>query len=167
MKKKLTIPLLLLVLLIWGWIFYKVIHATDDALPLPIVETKAVKKAMVYTAADSVVNYQPKGGYRDPFLADELVMAEEPVEVLQTVENVESPPEEVYIDWSVIKYLGEVSNASATKKVVLLGINEKDIMLKEGQTQEGITLLQNAASYIKIRYQEKENTILKEVMSVE
>jgi len=162
MKKKLTIPLLVLVMLIWGWILFKVIHASDDSLPMPNAPAQShtpPKKAVA--AADTVVNYQPQGGYPDPFLGTlagpepEIMAAEMPVE------NVAPPVEEVFVDWSVIKYLGEINSADAKKQVVLLSVGDKDFMLQEGQTQEGVTLLQNTNEYIKIKYQEKENKLMK------
>jgi len=161
MNKKLAIPLLLLVLLIWGWIFYKVIYATqDNLLPAAPVVTQ-IKKKKVISTPDSLPDYEPKGNYRDPFLAEEELEEEVPVQDMAMAESAIPPPQEPYIDWSTIKYLGEVSSASNKKKIVLVGLNEKDFMMKEGDTREGITLLQNTAGYIKIKYQGQENVITK------
>lgn len=160
MKKKLTIPLLLLVLLIWGCIFYKVILATDETMPLPAASAKPALQKRAEAATAGINDYQPKGGYRDPFLTDEeAVEEEEAVEMVQPMENAVPPPEEAAVDWSAIQYLGEVSNAQ--RKVALFRLGEKDFMLKEGETREGLTLVQLSNEYIKIRYQEKENIIAK------
>lgn len=160
-KKKLTIPLLLLVLLIWGWIFYKIIQATEEpVLPTPVMA--AEKKSMPKTnLTDTIMSFKPKGGYRDPFLSAEIEAEPEVIETGEVVENYNPPPQEPYIDWGMIKYLGEVTNAKAKKSVILMGLNEKDFMIKVGETREGITLLQNTPTYIKIKYQGQENVMTK------
>ncbi|MEH6305271.1 hypothetical protein RYH73_06430 [Olivibacter sp. CPCC 100613] len=161
MKKKLTIPLLILVLLIWGWIFYKIIAATEDpVLPMPAVA--AEKKPITKTnLVDTATSFKPTGGYRDPFLAAEKNVEPANTESEEVVENYEQAPQEAYIDWGMIKYLGEVTNAKSKKSVILMGVNEKDFMIKVGETREGVTLLQNTANYIKIKYQGQENVMTK------
>lgn len=161
MKKKLTLPLLLLVLLIWGWIFYKIIQATEEPiLPTPVLaaEKKPTPKANL---TDTVTSFKPKGDYRDPFLSNVPVEEPEMIETGEAVENYNPPAQEAYIDWAMIKYLGEVKNPKTNKSVILMRMNEKDFMIKVGETREGITLLQNTATYIKIKYQGQENVMTK------
>lgn len=160
MKKKLTIPLLLLVLFIWGWIFYKVMHANEEPITLPPITVRSQRANTAMGSNDSLAHNLFEGNYRDPFLADAFV-EEVFFENFEMDENYELPMEEVYVDWSAIKYLGEVSNTRQGKQLVLLGIHDKDYMLKMGETREGVTLLRNDPTAVKISYQGKEHIITK------
>ena len=110
---------------------------------------------------DTITSFKPKGGYRDPFLSAGAEAEPEVIETGEVVENYNPPAQEPYIDWGMIKYLGEVTNAKAKKSVILMGLNEKDFMIKVGETREGVTLLQNTPTYIKIKYQGQENVMTK------
>ncbi len=161
MKKKLTYPLLVAVLFIWGWIFYKVLSASGDQYT-PTSETIAKPSLSPKPEPDEASSYEINGKYRDPFLADEhtVVAKEEELAGGMIQENMPQV-EELYVDWSQIKYVGEVNGKAAKKQVVIVNINGRDRMMKVGETSDGVTLLQHTSVYIKVRYQGKQHTIQK------
>lgn len=150
MKKKLTIPLLVLALGLWGAILYRLLTGGGEtALSAVTVQPTAPKVAVVEKPkADSLLlNYQ------DPFLEESEVepVSNEPMVAYDTY--VEETP---YIDWSQVQYLGSITGGEA---VALVAINGREYMLKAGDTVEGYTLVGQAGNSIAIRYQGQVGTV--------
>lgn len=151
MKKKLTIPLLVLTLVLWGAILYRVLSGGSEANVSAVNTQPAPKRAatvMERPGSDSLLlNYQ------DPFLieAEEEQTDEELVEAYDAYVE-----EEPYIDWSQVQYLGSVTGGAA---VALVMINGQEYMLKAGDTVDGYTLVGQDGNSITIRYQGQVSTI--------
>jgi|GEM_PF-1816588 len=160
MNKKLTYPLFVTVLFIWGWIFYKLFAATEDNYTPPKNAQQTPKRELKAHALN-IANYEINGHYRDPFM-DEVDAEPAIVEEEVVLENNNPPPqEEIFVDWSQIKYLGEISGIAKNRKVALLQINGQDRMMKDGETTDGVNLIRHTANEIMIKYQGKTNTIQK------
>lgn len=143
MKKKLTFPLLVLVLLLWGAIFYRIfsgLGADNEVIPLP--KTTVSAKATTERADDDTLLLN----YRDPFLSDvQEVIDMEDDSVIMDYEYVEEAP---YVDWSQVQYLGSVNNSGSGKAIALVSINGREYMLTSGETVDGFTLLKQNGSSI-------------------
>ena len=152
MKKKLTIPLLVLALVLWGAILYRLLTGGGEtALSAVTVQPTAPKVAVVEKPkADSLLlNYQ------DPFLA-EAKTAIEPVEEGSFEADDAYVEETPYIDWSQVQYLGSVTGGEV---VALVMINGQEYMLKEGDAAEGYTLMGVVGNSIAVRYEGQVGTV--------
>lgn len=154
MKKKLTFPLLVLVLLLWGAIFYRVfsgLGADTDVTPTP----KAVVPSR--PAAD-VTDDTLLLNYRDPFLSNvqEAPVMEEDTLVADYGYVEEAAP---YVDWSQVQYLGSVNNRGNGKSVALVRINGREYMLTSGETVDGFTLVKQNGLSISMSYSGQVTTV--------
>lgn len=150
-KKKITYPLLLVVLLIWGAIFYRLFFpSADHQLPIPQSDDVAVlkHKSAPYEREEKTL----LGNYADPFMRKEERIADEQVYVeVERAEHV--PVEEFYVDWSGIEYVGEISNAATKRNIIIVRIHGKEHMMTVGQTQQELTILRNAPDALLLQYQ--------------
>ncbi|MGK6353198.1 hypothetical protein [Parapedobacter sp. DT-150] len=153
MNKKLTYPLLVLVLILWGVIFYRIFSGwSDEESAMPLPQRLAERVAPERPVDDSLLL-----DYRDPFLdnvdGETPMMTED--SLAMAYEYVEETP---YVDWSQVQYLGSV-NSTGGKAVALVSINGKEYMLKPGETVDGYTLVGQVGSSIAVRYQGQVGTI--------
>ena len=154
MKKKLTFPLLILVLVLWGAIFYRIFSGlgTDR-------EVKPLQKAPVSDgrAAEWAADDTLLLDYRDPFLTEvrEMPVAAED-HVIADDGYIEETP---YVDWSQIQYLGSVNNSGSGESIALVMINGREYMLTPGETVDGFTLVRQKGSSIDMKYLGQETTI--------
>ena len=154
MKKQLTYVLLILVFILWGAIFYRLL---SDETP----ETANVAKRIIDSIPvnDTVANYELIADYRDPFFEgkDIVVTTETPLE-----DNY-LPTEtlETYTEPVPISYVGIIQNPSNNKQIIILNIEGKDVMFSDGETRQNVTFLKNFDSYVQILYHHKIETIYK------
>ncbi len=155
MKKKLNYPLLALVLLLWGAIFYRVFSGLKEDQPITPARnaTPHVK---------TVKEHRPSAGllldYRDPFLGSGVDEAYEGADEYSYMEGdyLEAEP---YVDWSMITFYGAITSDSGAKTVALVRINGQEYLLKLGETVEGFTLLGKKGNSITVRHQGQVGTI--------
>ncbi|MEC3882036.1 hypothetical protein [Parapedobacter sp. 10938] len=144
MKKKLTIPLLVAALVLWGVILYRVLAGGGETVGSAATLQPQPQKAAVVAKpkADSLLL-----NYPDPFLEEVEVepLGVEPVEAYDTYEE-----EVPYIDWSQVQYLGSVTGGEV---VALVMINGQEYMLKAGDTVAGYTLVGQIGNSIAVRYE--------------
>lgn len=154
MKKKLTIPLLILVLLLWGAIFYRIFSGPGEGGNAPVVAATPAKVAVAERAVDDSLLLD----YRDPFLGHMgalPAMAEDTL-MMEEYEYVEEVP---YIDWSQVQYFGSVDGGREGKAVALVGVGGREYMMKPGETVEGYTLVGAVGNSIVLNYQGQTGTI--------
>lgn len=155
MKKKLTFPLVALVLLLWGAIFYRIFSGLgEEGGSVPLAAVIRPKEPIAERIKDDSLLLD----YRDPFLerADEGPAPEGDTLLMAGYEYVEEIP---YIDWSQVLYFGSVNNSSGRKAVALVNINGKEYMLKAGETVDGYTLVGRVGNSIAVSYQGQVATI--------
>ncbi|WP_257667128.1 hypothetical protein [Parapedobacter tibetensis] len=154
MKKKLTYPLLAVVLVLWGLIFYRIFSGLSGSEPVDPVSKVAppTEPQREKVEDDSLLL-----NYRDPFLGNMMEDAIDSAdEELYADEYVEPEP---YIDWSMVQYYGSVNNTKDGKTVALVSINGREYMLKPGETVDGYTLLSKTGNSIMVSHQGQVGTI--------
>jgi len=160
-NKKLTYLLICAVAAVWGIIVYKVLFNETEAGYEP--KFKVVKKEQEpydqYLAKDDT--FKLVLNYRDPFLVGVSVVPENkgvgsavPVQA-----NFNPPSLPPPIDWTVIKYSGYIVNPVTKKLVAILVFNGREQMISEGQSFEGVKLLQNRKDSILVSWQGKKKYI--------
>lgn len=154
-NKKLTYLLIVLLIVVWGLIVYKVIGALtgdDDSYP----DTPTRHKKEVYN------DYQiPKDttrlqqNYRDPF---GLVQQKDTIKsniafagTSKTSRHI--PPPET--NWNFIRYIGYIKNPGSKKMISILHINGQEVLLADGESASQVTLIKNMRDSIKINYKSK------------
>lgn len=159
-NKKLTYLLICAVAAVWGIIVYKVLFNEVEADYEP--KFNAVKEAQEpydqYLAKDDT--FKLALNYRDPFLGGVSAIENKGVGAIVPVQaNFNPAPPPPPIDWSVIKYSGYIVNPITKKLVAILMINGREQMITEGQTFEGVKLLQNRRDSVLVSWQGKKKYI--------
>ncbi|MEC3882001.1 hypothetical protein [Parapedobacter sp. 10938] len=154
MKRKLTIGLLIMVLTIWGVIFYRVLSQTGNR---PTVVSQVAIDAPLISVVEIPEDDSLLLDYPDPFLGEQ----EEDVAPRGDFETVAyNMGEEIaYIDWSQVQYLGTVQAADGKRTAMLININGREFMLKPGDSVDGYTILRKKNKALVISYQGQTNTI--------
>ena len=156
-SKKSTTLLLLAVAAVWGIIFYQLfISMKEEIHALPTTMNRSVKN-------ESLDDYRPKDtftlklDYRDPMLGEAVAIekAEETVTapvVSRPVSFQVPKPAQPQDD---IKYTGYISGSTGKITAAIISLNGKELMLGEGESQEGLKVLKNYRDSIKINYRER------------
>lgn len=152
-NKKLTYFLILIVLIVWGLIIYRVfvsVGGDDDSTP--VVSIKTTKEpyndySIPRDTTKLLLNY------RDPFgLVKFKDTATTVVKVhTRTVQLKPITP----FNWGFIHYAGYIRNSSSKKLIALVSINGKNEMLSEGDTKDQVKLIKNLRDSIKISFNGK------------
>jgi len=160
-NKKLTYLLICAVAAVWGIIIYKVLFNETEADYEP--KFKAVKEEAEpfdqYLAKDDT--FKLVLNYRDPFLGGASIVTENKNTgtAVPVPANFNQPPPPPPIDWSLIKYSGYIVNPTTKKLVAILAVNGREQMISEGQSFEGVKLLQNRKDSILVSWQGKKKYI--------
>jgi hypothetical protein len=163
LKSKKTFGLLLLVVIIWGIVGYKIYsQLTDDAV-MTIREV-----ALPGSYSDSVDESMHLAfSYADPFLKNVTVKKVEFQRIIHKVTRPNKMPviakSAPVINWSLVKYYGLMSNASRAVKTGVVRFDEEDFFVREGDHVDIFTVLDVRKDSIKlgfdnsIRYIRKQN----------
>lgn len=158
-NKTTTYGLLVAVLFIWGYVFYKAIDsvaASDNTVNI----VKPVKDRIAAPDISLMPDtFTLMADYRDPFL--DKPYTETPIDTSR--KNIISTPKPVkiepYIDWSIIRYSGVIQNANSKQAIALVNIKGKDYMMTEGAVNDGVKLIKNQKDSIKVLFQGKSKFI--------
>ncbi|PQV48799.1 hypothetical protein CLV33_1044 [Jejuia pallidilutea] len=150
MEKKTKIYLLLgAVLVIWGIIGYKIVSTLN---PDPITQTKVnfdmAFKPKQHTETDT---FSIQLAHRDPFLGTLHKERQSKPKIRQKTETT----------WIPVLYHGIITETSGKNKVFIVSISNKQILMKQGQTISGISLLKGNDTSITLRYKGTTKTITK------
>jgi hypothetical protein len=157
MKKK-TINYLLgvVVLLIWGMIFYKVITAAragDDTIPAPPAAHLKEKTYDDFEVKKDTTRLALN--YHDPFKLSAFHMMNTARRLPAVKVKVMPLSVPARIVWSFIKYSGYIANPATKKIISILVINGRSTMVNEGETTEKVKLLKNMRDSIKVSFHNK------------
>lgn len=158
-NKTTTYGLLVAVLFIWGYVFYKAI----DSVAASDNTGNIVKPVKDRIAAPDISlmpdTFTLMADYRDPFL--DKPYTETSIDTSRR--NIISTPKPVkiepYIDWSIIRYSGVIQNANSKQAIALVNIKGKDYMMTEGAVNDGVKLIKNQKDSIKVLFQGKSKFI--------
>lgn len=159
-NKKLTYLLICAVAIVWGIILYKVFFNESDADYQP--GNQSVK--VIHEPYDQ---YLPKNdtfrlalNYRDPFLGEVYVAPQPKTQAAVVQMNLNPPPPPpAPVDWSFIKYSGYMINPKTKKLVSIMVVNEKERMVAEGESLDGVKLLRNKKDSILVSWHGKQKYI--------
>jgi hypothetical protein len=151
MKNKKTVYILILmVIIVWGMIFYRIYAAfSDDAEPVIAPATKIKEPYDDYAIPKDTSHLQAR--YRDPFgqapVKDTALVVPQK-NIHRTVPVTIAPG----INWAAINYMGYIRNPGSKKLIAIMHINGKEVMMTEGETAEQVKLLRNLCDSVKISY---------------
>lgn len=163
-NRPLTISLLVAVVAIWAWIMYSVF----DYMESPDVIT-AKKKIVAGNRKEdtSAVDYVLALNYKDPFLKKEYAAfkAEQtPTSYVPDRSSVNNNPSEKINQTETVKeeipvpainYVGRIQNAKLNKPIAILLIDNKEYMMQEGETKDGVLLKGIMNDSVKIIFSKK------------
>jgi len=149
--KKRTQYLLIAVIAIYGAVVARFFMLSNDGdYVLPENEAIASFKPTAYTIKESFII---KNDYRDPFLGTLPKSNQRGVSSRKSSQKVE----EAY--FPRVHYLGIISDAASSKKVVSLSINSKEYVMKEGNTIDSVTVISGNTKHILVSYKGKRKRI--------
>ncbi len=146
---------------VWGIIFYRIFAATqEDDIKTPSV-------ALKYKKAESLDEYRRKDtfslklDYRDPMLgkvsvAHDADKEEEIIANIPVAAFVPAKPAEPVFD---IEYKGYVMNTPGKKAAAIISLKGKELMLEEGQSQDGLKLMKSFRDSVRVQYMDHTKTI--------
>lgn len=169
MKNKAAVYfLVLVVIVVWGLIIYRVVDAarSDEDDPGFMAHTVIAKEPLNdYELVKDTATL--KLNYRDPFA---LLPSREnvPVSVSKPAGQLVAPVRHILpelsakpaVNWSFIRYSGFIRNPHTKKLIALVSIGSKSLMLSEGETAEQVKLLKNMKDSIRIAYQNQTHYIV-------
>jgi hypothetical protein len=158
-NKTITYGLLVVVLIIWGGIFYRIFISFFPA-DKPIAKNEQKFTIESVSGFEEAQSFALRSGYRDPFLGDTHTsdFSEENKPVKKILKKVSVEPS---IDWSFVKYLGLIKNSGNTRKLAMVTIHGMEYMLSEGEEMSSVKCLKNNKDSILISYQGKVKWIKK------
>jgi len=159
-NKAVTYLLICAVALVWGIIVYRVffVDPSDDT------DGRFLSPKVVHEPFDQ---YTPKNdtfklalNYRDPFVGKaKPVVVEEKVSAGPIAPPLPYKPPAPPLNWSSIKYSGYITNPKTKKLVAILTVNNKERMLGEGESLEGVKLLKNKKDSVLLSWMGKQKYI--------
>ncbi|AFD06661.1 hypothetical protein [Solitalea canadensis] len=158
-NKTTTYSLLVAVLFIWGYVFYKAIDSVAASDNTNHVAKPVKDRIAVPTITLMPDTFTLMANYRDPFLDKPYNEASIDTSKRNTISAPKPIKIEPYIDWSIIRYSGVIQNANSKQAIVLVNIRGKDYMMKEGATNDGVKLMKNQKDSIKVLFQGKSKFI--------
>lgn len=149
-KNKKTYLLIVAVLIIWGTVGYKMIIGLRTNTSKMVVQDYIMSfNPKVITTKDT---FSIRKLYNDPFLG---VLATTKQKV--SIKSIGIVKKAEYIP-SII-YSGIVKKQNASDEVFVVTINNKQHLLKQGQTVDSITLIKGNTKAITVEYRKKPKTI--------
>jgi hypothetical protein len=126
-SKKAVYILLPIVILIWGFIIYRIFSVVN--LSVEGVR-EAVLQPRVSQGPAHIDSFSINADYRDPFLG-KMITREESEKPKAPVVKKEVPKPEPIV-WPVIVYKGMIKNQKSNKQLCLVSIGGQDNIVKEG-----------------------------------
>lgn len=162
MKNKAGVSfLVLVVVVVWGLIIYRVVSAAsdEDARHFTIQPTVPKEPLNDYALVKDTATLRLN--YRDPFSQDvQKDTAELPVSqltahqpLLPVPKALSALPQKPVVNWNLIRYAGFIRNPHTKKLLALLSIGGKSLMLSEGEAADQVKLLKNLKDSVRITYQ--------------
>jgi len=147
MKRKFTYLLLVIVIIIWGVIFYRLFFLRTKSERV-IINLTEQKPHMKITSEP----YELIADYRDPFFEQRVVKHVPPILIAN--HSIEPHlPLKGQVEILPLKFVGLIQNPSTKKQITLINFEGKDFMMGKGDTKNGVTLLEISADSIKVKYQ--------------
>lgn len=173
-NKRLLYVLLPAVLAIWGLIFQRIWSA---AVGEP--EPGPASAVSLRVATGSIAPHEaPKLllNYGDPFKGGRLTPVPHPVvEAPSGFGGAVSRPSAAPLHfpaaappvaiapvvWPGLRYLGSINNAQQNSQIALLAVNDQEVMLKVGESQQGVVVAKIFRDSVRVSFQGKKKTVIR------
>jgi hypothetical protein len=134
-SKKLVYALLILALIIWGVIIYRVVTTLKKDKPalLPVN-----KKQVIIKNETGAKDFEIVADYRDPFLGTQV--RKEIAKINTTAKPKQKMIPVSNLQWPQIKFGGIIKNQQSKHPLALVTINGKEKIIKEKETVLELTL---------------------------
>jgi hypothetical protein len=154
-NKSVTYVLIGVVVLIWGVIFYRIIHAaTEDSSEGSTAPTRPLVSNNVQEVEDT---FELIAHYRDPFLGKTTFYSNDDQRAGLTRKKKTSAAKTILptpaIDWSFIAYLGTIRNKQLKKEVGILRINGNETIVGVNDRVGDVTVLKITRDSATITFQ--------------
>lgn len=148
-KKGINGLLIVVVLIIWGLIFYRLFNSFF-AEPSENIPTQTNQKKII--AEIERKDFILRADYRDPFLGKMFKEAVKP-----KMQNIAIPKKVVKEEKPVteIKFLGMIKNKTSNKGIALVSINGEDKMAAEGEERVGVKFIKITSDSVRVICQGK------------
>jgi hypothetical protein len=149
-----------IVFLVWGIVFYQLY------LYFFSTSTYVTEKAEVVVNVDEIKKdtFSIVANYRDPFLGENIRLTQS-----KTTNNQSSQPKvqkniapkPIDTPWPTIEYKGMIKNNNSEKRVGIVGLNNKEYLVKEGEVLNGVKFMVISKELIQVSFQKEQKTISK------
>lgn len=137
-----------LVLLIWGIIGFKVIHAVSKEPEMPMVATQPT---LIPKSMEKRDTFELAADYRDPFLGTLPISKQKPVN-----KTVQKKP----ISKRNIVYSGLVSQTGSGNTMYFVSIDGQQHIMSKNEEINGVKLLKGSDQKITVHYDDRSETIV-------
>jgi hypothetical protein len=150
-NKVLTYILVVVMLLVWGMIIYRIVAAysggTDEGYVPPAVAKEVFNDyAVARDTSPLLLNY------RDPFgLAVKKDTANRSPKVRSTAVHTGVNPA-MSFNWSVVRYSGYIKNPGSKKLIAFMHINGRAAEMGEGETIDQFKLIRNLKDSVLVKH---------------
>jgi hypothetical protein len=159
-NKKMTYLLLIVVLGIWGIIFYKIYMSIKSSDKLTVRDYSMLNKndSNLYKIDTfSIVN-----NYRDPFITSKMATYENKSKVgHHMVAQKPIVSQNAQIKWPTIAYNGMIKSKKSSQQLVLVKINGTSDFMTKGSSFSGVQLLRVYKDSIEVGYSGEKKSIRK------
>lgn len=149
-----------IVFLVWGIVFYQ-LYLYFFSTPTYVTE-----KTEVIVNVDEIKKdtFSIVANYRDPFLGENIRLTQP-----KTTNNQSSQPKvqkniapkPLDNPWPTIEYKGMIKNNNSEKRVGIVGLNNKEYLVKEGEVLNGVKFMVISKELIQVSFQKEQKTISK------
>jgi len=152
LKNKRLLILLIMVILIWGVIGYKVYkHLEGDS----VIDIQRPPRTMKQELPKESMRLSLK--YADPFLKNVIVkkgVEKRSILTAMRKQSVKATTTSVpvHIDWSRLKYFGMMRNSSRQLKTGIVRVDNNDVFVREGEQVDIFTILDIGVDSIKVKH---------------
>lgn len=135
-------------LALWSVVFFKVYSAIDNK-QLAVVQLKP-KKENYFTMVNHLNDHiKLETDYPNPF------SAKQDQSLTETVVLVKGKSIQPVVNWPTIVYTGYLNNMSNQQKTIIVLVNDRELMFREGQSLNGVKLLKYVVDSIQFQYKQE------------
>lgn len=149
-----------IVFLVWGIVFYQ-LYLYFFSTPTYVTE-----KTEVIVNVDEIKKdtFSIVANYRDPFLGENIRLTQPKTTNNQSSQqkvqkNIAQKP--LDNPWPTIEYKGMIKNNNSEKRVGIVGLNNKEYLVKEGEVLNGVKFMVISKELIQVSFQKEQKTISK------
>lgn len=160
-NKKLVYILLPLALIVWGLVIYRIITFTNQDEDLSFQNSFQQVKLVDSTLVDT---FTITANYKDPFKRTLAVSSNKKNEKQNQKVNKRGTQRNRSvrrIRWPDIQYGGIIENNQQNEIIAIIKIDEKSYLLKKGDENQDVKVLEIYNDSIRLEYKEEKKTIIK------